>query len=160
PGRSTTQRACLLHRLPRGDDGRGPRVGHRVVPPVLRSYVVSGNAAAKLAPGLPGREPGGEAPEPVLCQICGQETVPGLDLGHHPVGALVVATAELNEPETFYPMRLHHCHGCGLTQLGYVVDPAVVYKHFPFVSGTTQTATRHLQNLASTLVEMGNLDAG
>ena len=34
------------------------------------------------------------------------------------------------------------------------MNPAVVYKNFPFVSGTTQTATRHLQSLPKRLVEM------
>ena len=51
-------------------------------------------------------------------------------------------------------MQLHHCNDCGLTQLGYIVNPRIVYRNFPFVSGTTQTATRHLQSLPPRLVEM------
>ena len=51
-------------------------------------------------------------------------------------------------------MQLHHCPDCGLTQLGYIVNPKVVYQHFPFVSGTTRTATLHLQALAQRLVEV------
>jgi C-methyltransferase C-terminal domain/Putative zinc binding domain/Methyltransferase domain len=120
---------------------------------------MSGQASTTFTPGLPGREATADEPKPVLCQICGGETVPGLDLGSQPVSDLVVAPVELNEPETFYPLRLHHCHDCGLTQLGYIVDPAVVYRNFPFVSGTTQTATQYLQSLAHSLVEMGDLDA-
>ena len=46
-------------------------------------------------------------------------------------------------------MQLHHCPDCGLTQLGYIVSPKVVYKNFPFVSGTTRTATEHLQSAAA-----------
>jgi SAM-dependent methyltransferase len=90
----------------------------------------------------------------VRCQICRARTVPGVDLGAQPVGDLILSAAQLNQPETFYPMQLHHCIDCGLTQLGYTVNPRVVYKHFPFVSGTTQTATRHLQSLPAQLVEM------
>ncbi len=90
----------------------------------------------------------------VRCQICGAGTVEGADLGGQPVGDLILSSAQLNQPETFYPMRLHHCLDCGLTQLGYTVNPRIVYKHFPFVSGTTQTATRHLQSLAAQLVRM------
>jgi hypothetical protein len=119
---------------------------------------MSRQSTSSFTPGLPAREPGGDAPEPVLCQICCAETVPGLDLGHQPVSDLILAGDELNRPETLYPMQLHHCHGCGLTQLGYIVDPGVVYKNFPFVSGTTLTATRHLQSLARALVEIGDLD--
>jgi SAM-dependent methyltransferase len=91
------------------------------------------------------------------CQICGSVTVPGLDLGHQPVSDLILTRAQLNRPETFYPMQLHHCPDCGLTQLGYIVNPKVVYKNFPFVSGTTRTATEHLQGLARLLVEVGSL---
>jgi hypothetical protein len=84
--------------------------------------------------------------------------VPGLDLGHQPVGDLILSRAQLNRPETFYPMQLHHCPDCGLTQLGYIVNPKVVYKNFPFVSGTTRTATDHLQGLARRLVDVVPLD--
>lgn len=80
--------------------------------------------------------------------------MPGLDLGQQPVSDLILSRKQLDEPETFYPMRLQHCTACGLTQLSYVVDPRVVYKHFPFVSGTTRTTTRHLQSLPLRLVEM------
>jgi hypothetical protein len=84
--------------------------------------------------------------------------MPGLDLGHQPVSDLVLTPADLNRAETYYPMQLHHCPSCGLTQLGYIVDPKVVFKNFPFVSGTTRTATEHLQALARRVVELTGLD--
>jgi SAM-dependent methyltransferase len=107
---------------------------------------------------LPGRSKRGEKVRAVRCQVCGSTTEPGLDLGHQPVSDLILSRAQLARPETHYPMQLHHCATCGLTQLGYVINPAVVYKNFPFVSGTTQTATRHLQSLPRRLVEMLGLD--
>ena len=110
--------------------------------------------------GLAGRTQRGDQPRPVRCQICGStNTMPGLDLGHQPVSDLILSRAQLNQPETFYPMQLYHCLECGLTQLGYVVNPKVVFKNFPFVSGTTQTATRHLQSLPKQLVELQGLGA-
>ena len=121
---------------------------------------MSRNKAAAVAglPALEGRQRRELDTDSVRCQICDSETVPGLDLGHQPVSDLLVSATELNEPETYYPLKLRHCFECGLTQLSYIVDPAVVYKHFPFVSGTTQTATRHLQSLAKRLAEMLSLD--
>lgn len=115
-----------------------------------------GLALSARSRGLAAR-PRDRAARPVLCQICRAGTIPGLDLGHQPVSDLILSRAQLNEPETFYPMQLHHCPGCGLTQLGFTVNPRVVYKHFPFVSGTTGTATRHLQSLPARLVEMRGL---
>lgn len=108
--------------------------------------------------GLPGAGRRGDKPQRVRCQICRSDTVPGLDLGHQPVGDLILSAAQLNRPETFYPMRLQHCFDCGLTQLSYIVNPKVVYKNFPFVSGTTQTTTRHLQTLPARLVALLGLD--
>jgi SAM-dependent methyltransferase len=116
------------------------------------------NGPSPLSAGLPGAGRRGDKPRRVKCQICGADTVPGLDLGHQPVGDLILSPAQLNQPETFYPMRLQHCHDCGLTQLSYTVNPKVVYKNFPFVSGTTQTTTKHLQSLPARLVEMLGLD--
>lgn len=107
---------------------------------------------------MPGRKADAGAPQPILCQICGQETVAGVDLGHQPVSDLVLTESELNSPETFYPLRLQHCPQCGLTQLSYIVPPEVVYKNFPFVSGTTSTARHHLQSLPAHLVRSLKLD--
>lgn len=118
-----------------------------------------GATAPAPTPGLAGRTGSAAAPRPVACQICGSSTVPGLDLGHQPISDLILSAAELNEPETLYPLKLHHCPDCGLTQLGYIVDPAIVYRNFPFVSGTTRTATHHLQSLPPVLVAMLGLDA-
>ena len=67
------------------------------------------------------------------------------------MGDLILSGWRLKQPETLYPMQLFHCNDCGLCQLGYIVDPAIVYQDFPFVSGTTQTATKHLQGLAADL---------
>ena len=110
-------------------------------------------AATALLRGLPGSGKQADAPRRVPCQICGATTVAGLDLGVQPIGDLVLTRAELSQPETFYPLKLQHCPQCGLTQLNYVASPKVVYKRFPFVSGTTKTATRHLQSLPKTLVK-------
>ncbi len=108
--------------------------------------------------GIPGRAQRGDRPAQIKCQICATVTVPGVDLGNQPIGDLVLSRAQLNQPETYYPLKLQHCPECGLTQLSYIVNPKIVYKNFPFVSGTTQTATRHLQSLPRQLVEMMKLD--
>lgn len=111
-----------------------------------------------VARSLRGRTPRHDRARPVPCQICGGTTVPGLDLGMQPVADLILSRSQLNRPETFYPLQMHHCPDCGLAQLGYIVNPAVVYKNFPFVSGTTETATRHLQSLPKRLVDLLGLD--
>ena len=114
-------------------------------------------ALPKKSKGLKAKLNGSVRVPAVRCKICGGKTYPGLDVGAQPVGDLILSRADLRKPETFYPMQLFHCVDCGLTQLGYIVNPAIVYKNFPFVSGTTQTATKHLQTIPGQLVEMGGL---
>ncbi len=109
--------------------------------------------------GISGRLRTSDRTAQVKCQICGTSTIPGVDLGNQPIGDLVLSQSQLNQPETFYPLKLQHCPECGLTQLSYVVNPKIVYKNFPFVSGTTQTATKHLQSLPKQLVKILSLDA-
>jgi len=119
------------------------------------------NGAAQISRrslGISGRKRQGERSVQVRCQICTAATYEGVDLGNQPIGDLVLSSSQLNQPETFYPLKLQHCPECGLTQLSYIVNPKIVYKNFPFVSGTTQTATRHLQTLPGQLVEMMDLD--
>ncbi len=123
-----------------------------------KSRMKQNTQTTKINQGLSGRATCGDKPANVKCQICGEITVPGVDLGNQPVGDLVLTRRQLNQPETFYPLKLQHCLNCGLTQLSYIVNPKVVYKNFPFVSGTTQTATHHLQSLPKQLVKMVGLD--
>lgn len=118
----------------------------------------NGTQTKPLARGLAGAGKLSPDPRPVPCQICGAITAPGLDLGPQPIGDRVLFGSELNQPETLYPLQLHHCPQCGLTQLGYIAPPRAVYKRFPFVSGTTKTATKHLQSLPKTLVKNFGLD--
>lgn len=107
--------------------------------------------------GLPARRTTGERVPAVRCKLCGGKTYAGLDLGAQPAGGLILTRADLRKPETFYPLQLFHCLDCGLTQLGYVVNPAAVYKFLPFVRGTTQAATKHLQTIPEELAQMGGL---
>lgn len=84
------------------------------------------------------------------CQVCGGARLEaGLDLGHQPIADHLLTAAELDHPETFYPLRLFHCRDCGLCQLGYVTPPEAIYRNFTFVSGTTRTAREHLGGFAA-----------
>ena len=118
----------------------------------------TGSRSPRPAKGIPGRTRRRQKRREVLCQICGEVTLAGLDLGNQPIGDYVLNQRQLGQPETLYPLKLQHCPNCGLTQLSYIVHPKIVYKGFPFVSGSTQTATRHLQSLPGELVEMMDYD--
>lgn len=77
-------------------------------------------------------------PGPLIrCQICGSSHLElVIDLGHQPPCDALLSAAQLNEPETTYPLRLMQCQECTLAQLDYVVPAAKVYPHdYPYRAG-------------------------
>ena len=73
----------------------------------------------------------------IECLACGsQELLPAINLGHQPL-----ANNFLREPgkNKLYPLAVNQCADCFHLQLTHVVDPAVIYKDYSYVSGTSQT---------------------
>lgn len=84
-----------------------------------------------------------------------------LDLGLHPPSdqflPLEVAGAE---PVTFYPLQVLLCHGCGLSQLGYVVPPEILYQRdYPYESSTTAAGRSHFTAFAEAVSKSFGLGA-
>lgn len=88
------------------------------------------------------------------CQICGSSNLELIiDLGHQPLCDSLLSEAQLNQPETFYPLRLHRCLDCSLAQIDYAVDGSVVYHpDYPYRSGITHELRTHQQGVASDVI--------
>jgi hypothetical protein len=72
-----------------------------------------------------------------------------LDLGHHPPSDQFLRAEQLNEPVTFYPLRVLLCETCGFVQLDHVVSPEILYQqNYPYESSTTETGKRHYHDFA------------
>jgi hypothetical protein len=84
------------------------------------------------------------------CQVCGSKHLRlVIDLGHQPLCDSMLTEAQLDRPETHYPLRLFRCEECGLTQLDYVVDGSVVYhSEYPYRSGITKELAVYQQAFA------------
>jgi len=96
------------------------------------------------------------------CQVCGStELRLVIDLGHQPLCDAIVSERQLREPEAFYPLRLMRCTRCGLTQLDYVVDGAVVYPpEYPYRSGITRELAEYQHRFASGIIAKLGLAPG
>jgi hypothetical protein len=86
------------------------------------------------------------------CRLChGTSFQKYLDLGFTPPADAFIRAQALQEPETAYPLEVHLCLNCGLSQLGYIVSPSVLYQHdYPYESSTTKAGRTHFFNLAAT----------
>ena len=88
------------------------------------------------------------------CQVCGNEDLElVLDVGHQPLCDSLLTAEMLDQPETFYPLRLWRCPDCTLTQLDHVVDGSVVYApDYPYRSGITKELRVYQQAFADSVI--------
>lgn len=70
-----------------------------------------------------------------------------VDLGIQPLANDFCAAAQ---PRAGYaPLRVLYCPRCTLAQLSVVVDPAVLYRHYSYVTSPSRTMLEHFAKLAS-----------
>ena len=85
------------------------------------------------------------------CQSCGDSLREFLQLGYHPP-PMVFPASRSNAPQTLYPLNVLRCRGCGLVQLGYAVDPEILFREYYYNSGATPSFKKHLEDLAERMM--------
>ncbi len=99
-------------------------------------------------------------PKPRSCRICGSDDLElFLSLGDQPHCNRFLRKEQLSKPEPFYPLDTYFCRGCSLVQLGYTVPPEVMFKDYPYVSGTTRTLREHFHGFAGRITSRFKLTA-
>jgi hypothetical protein len=89
------------------------------------------------------------------CRICGSADVtPFLSLGPTPLANAFLRSPQEFAAERSYALDLYFCNGCSLVQLMDVIDPAVLFKDYIYVTGTSETMARHNSEYARTVVEL------
>ena len=91
----------------------------------------------------------------VKCQVCGgTDLFEFLDLGHHPPSDAFLAPEDMEKEERTYPLRLYHCNECNLVQIGYALDPSLIFgEKYVYMSGTNESLRNHLNSIPGYLVE-------
>lgn len=95
------------------------------------------------------------------CRICkSQDLHKFLVLGHHPPSDAFLKAEQLNLPETAYPLDVFFCKNCRLVQLGYLVQPEVLFSSdYPYTSSVSNTMPVHFVEFAKDAVETFGLDS-
>ena len=96
------------------------------------------------------------------CQGCGDEELALVVdfLPQPPVQAFLSEDA-LSLPEVHYPLSLLRCPSCGLVQLGYAVDPEVVFpREYPYQTGLTRILVENFRHLVAQAVSRFDLGEG
>ena len=84
-----------------------------------------------------------------------------LDLGMQPHSDSFLTAEEVEQPEVFYPLSVYLCKGCGLVQIGYMVDGSTLYqKNYIYQTSITKTAREHYFGLAGEVCRRFSLKPG
>ena len=86
------------------------------------------------------------------CLCCDNDRLePVFDLGQQPLANSFKATA--TEAEATYPLAVQVCTDCWHMQLTDAVDPAIIFKNYLYVSGTSRTMLEYFDWFSSFAVE-------
>ena len=105
------------------------------------------------------------------CRMCkSRDMYRFLDLGEHPPSDAFLKKEQLGNPEPKFPLDVYFCKNCGLVQLGFVVQPELMFnKDYVYVTSVSKTHDRLFGQFAedvvrkfslsgSLVVEMGSND--
>ena len=77
------------------------------------------------------------------CLACGHEELQlTLDLGSQPLANNF--RDAVTDAEDIYPLAVNRCVNCDHLQLTHVVNPELIYRHYLYVSGTSQTYLEYM----------------
>jgi hypothetical protein len=96
------------------------------------------------------------------CRLCSSNKLfKFLDLGNQPPSDQFLEKDQLIEKTIFYPLEVFSCQKCGFIQLGYVVDPKILYQeNYPYESSLTKTGKDHYYDFANSVVTRFGLSKG
>jgi len=88
------------------------------------------------------------------CRICKSKNLKQfLNLGEMPLANSFLKNEDLTRPELKFPLRVLFCGNCGLSQLGEVVDPNILFKDYVYLSsGMPKKFSEHFKNYADEII--------
>lgn len=96
------------------------------------------------------------------CRICAGRLTPFFDMGSQPLANGLLSSPD--QPENRYPLCVCLCATCGLVQLSEVVPAEVLYKDYPFQTGSSKRMVEHFAKLFNAypdkrIIEIGGNDS-
>ncbi len=86
------------------------------------------------------------------CRVCGsRRLLLFLSLGQMPLANSFLASKEEFEAELTFPLDVYFCEDCSLVQLLDVVAPEILFSHYVYLTGTSETMRAHFREYARTV---------
>lgn len=94
------------------------------------------------------------------CRFCGRPlALTFVDLGVSPLANAYLEPADLERPETFYPLHALVCEGCWLVQLPAAATPEEIFSDYAYFSSYSDSWLAHAERFAAAAVERFGLGA-
>lgn len=88
------------------------------------------------------------------CRLCGSTKLEVIwNFGETPLANAYIKPEEIGQNEVVAPLTVTYCHDCHLVQLRDVVDPAVLFSHYLYVSSTSPRFIAHFEEYAATVAK-------
>src|SRR6476659_5769566 len=94
------------------------------------------------------------------CRFCKTELKEVfIDLVNSPASNSFLTSEQLNEPETFYPLKVFTCHACFLVQIDeYKKSDAIFNSDYVYFSSYSTSWLEHSKKYTDQMVQSFNLD--
>jgi len=88
------------------------------------------------------------------CRLCGGKLLSEvLTLAPTPPANAFVSEDQLYKPQETFPLDVFFCEDCHHVQLLDVVDPAVLFENYVYVSGTSPVFVKHFEDYAKNIID-------
>lgn len=89
------------------------------------------------------------------CRFCNTELAQEfIDLGHQPPSNALLTKSQLDEPETYYPLKVMVCEKCFLVQLPESKKASEIFKEdYPYYSSQSPSNVSHAKEYVEMIVE-------
>lgn len=95
------------------------------------------------------------------CRLCGGDRLlKVLSLAPSPPANAFVPSSALGREQARIPLDVWFCEGCTHLQLLDVVDPALLFEHYVYASGTSRVFVSHFESYASEVLDRFGVAAG
>ena len=92
------------------------------------------------------------------CRLCNSNDIKQvLNLKPTSVGDDFVSKNKLCEVQPTYPLDLFLCKHCGHVQLGYVVDPNILFRDYTYASSISTSLIKHFELKSSEMIDLFEL---
>ncbi len=76
-----------------------------------------------------------------------------LSLGHQPPSDAFLKPEDMNKPEETYPLDCYFCPSCTLIQLGYAVDPEILFREYVYNTGSNNALRVNFHELVEKILK-------